>query len=138
MAKRSRHFTQHACRALYSEKSRAFGQGFTESVNLCCDLLRHDSDFITYNECKLTREQFCKPLSFAVKDNHFTFNKQLYDQIDSVTMGSPLRPSLANTSMCALEKMFLDNCPSEFKPILYRRYVDDTFCFLCNKHPVEK
>ena len=29
MAKRSRHFTQHACRALYSEKSRAFGQGFS-------------------------------------------------------------------------------------------------------------
>ena len=28
MAKCSRHFTQHACRALYSEKSRAFGQGF--------------------------------------------------------------------------------------------------------------
>ena len=26
VAKRSRHFTQHACRALYSEKSRAFGQ----------------------------------------------------------------------------------------------------------------
>ena len=27
VAKRSRHFTQHACRTLYSEKSRAFGQG---------------------------------------------------------------------------------------------------------------
>ena len=29
VAKRSRLFTQHACRALYSEKSRAFGQGFS-------------------------------------------------------------------------------------------------------------
>ena len=29
VAKRSRHFTQHACRALYSEKSRAFGQGLS-------------------------------------------------------------------------------------------------------------
>ena len=28
MAKRSRHFAQHACRALYSKKSRTFGQGF--------------------------------------------------------------------------------------------------------------
>ena len=27
-------FTQHACRALYSEKSRAFGQGFTVVFNL--------------------------------------------------------------------------------------------------------
>ena len=31
MAKRSRHFTQHACRALYSEKSRAFGQGLKQA-----------------------------------------------------------------------------------------------------------
>ena len=30
MAKRSRHFTQHACRALYSEKSRASGQGLKD------------------------------------------------------------------------------------------------------------
>ena len=27
VAKRPRHFTQHACQALYSEQSRAFGQG---------------------------------------------------------------------------------------------------------------
>ena len=34
VAKRSRHFTIHECRALYSEKSRAFGQGFRNSVIL--------------------------------------------------------------------------------------------------------
>ena len=37
VAKRSRHFTQYACRALYSEKSRAFGQGFRKNV---CSPLR--------------------------------------------------------------------------------------------------
>ena len=31
VAKRSRNFTQHACRALYSEKSRAFGQGLKQN-----------------------------------------------------------------------------------------------------------
>ena len=28
----AKHFTQHACRVLYSEKSRAFGQGFREKL----------------------------------------------------------------------------------------------------------
>ena len=30
--------------------------------------------------------------------------------------------------MCDLEREFLDDCPSQFKPIIYRHYVDDTFC----------
>ena len=41
-------------------------------------------------------------------------------------MGSPLGPSLAYIFMCTLEHKFLDNCPSEFKPSFYRRYVDAT------------
>ena len=48
-------------------------------------------------------------------------------------MGSPLGPSLANMFMCDLESKFLDDCPSQFKPIIYRRYVDDTFCLFKNK-----
>ena len=28
---------------------------------------------------------------------------------------------------------YLANCPSEYKPVPYRRYVDDTFCLLRNR-----
>ena len=42
-------------------------------------------------------------------------------------MGNPSAPTLANIFLCNLEKRFLDTCPSEFKPVLYRRYLDDTF-----------
>ena len=76
----------------------------------------------------MDRTQFRKLLGFAVKENHFVFNGQLFDQIDGVAMGSPLGPSLANIFMSHLEKRYLANCPSEFKPVLYRRYVDDTYC----------
>ena len=38
VAKRSRRFTQHACRALYSERSRAFGQGFKQHIRSCIQL----------------------------------------------------------------------------------------------------
>ena len=65
------------------------------------------SDYISYNECKFTWEQFCKLLNFAVKDNHCIFDKQLYDQIDGVAMDSKLGPSLANIFLCALKQSFL-------------------------------
>ena len=109
----------------------------TECVNLYCDLLFRDSDSISYNECKFTREKFCKLLKFAVKDNHFMSNKQFYDQNDGVTMGSPLGLSVAKIFMCALEQKFIDKCPSDFKPIPYRGYIDATFCVCRNKEQVD-
>ena len=84
----------------------------------------------------MDRTQFCKLLGFAVKENHFVFNGQLFDQIDGVAMGSPLEPSLANIFMSHLEKRYLANCPSEFKPVLYRRYVDDTYCLFRDRDHV--
>ena len=77
-------------------------------------------------------------MQLAVKENHFLFNGRLYDQIDGVAMGSPLGPTLANIFMSVLETKFMANCPSEFKPILYRRYVDDTYCLFEKVEHVEK
>ena len=31
------------------------------------------------------------------------------------------------------EEQWLSNCPSNFKPVFYRRYVDDTFVLLTDK-----
>ena len=42
-------------------------------------------------------------------------------------MGNPLGPTLANAFLCHHEKNLLKDCPPHFQPILYRRYVDDTF-----------
>jgi hypothetical protein len=42
-------------------------------------------------------------------------------------MGNPLGPSLANVFLCFHEAKWLQDCPTEFKPKFYRRYVDDTF-----------
>lgn len=51
-------------------------------------------------------------------------------------MGSPLAPILANIFMCFNEEKWLNNCPSEFKPVLYRRYVDDTFLLFKKKEDI--
>ena len=48
-------------------------------------------------------------------------------------MGSPLGPTLANASLCHYEKNWLNECPSQFKPVVYRRYVDDIFVLFKSK-----
>ena len=63
----------------------------------------------------------------ACNEPWFIFNETYFKQIDGVAMGSPLGPTLANIFMCFNEKMWLDNCPIEFKPVYYKRYVDDIF-----------
>ena len=69
--------------------------------------------------------------SYSVKNCHFTFNDRIYQQIDGAAMGSPRGPLFANIFMSIHEKSWLHNCPSVFKPLLYRRHVDD--CFLLFK-----
>ncbi|XP_046863266.1 uncharacterized protein LOC124457010 [Xenia sp. Carnegie-2017] len=76
----------------------------------------------------LDSSQFTQLLSLSVKNCHFFFNGQVYQQIDGVAMGSPLGPLFANIFMAFTENSWLHNCPSTFKPLLYQRYVDD--CFL--------
>ncbi|XP_057305452.1 uncharacterized protein LOC130642384 [Hydractinia symbiolongicarpus] len=42
-------------------------------------------------------------------------------------MGSPLGPTFANAFLCYHEQNWLNNCPTEFKPVYFKRYVDDIF-----------
>ena len=42
-------------------------------------------------------------------------------------MGSPLGPTMANVFLQFYELKWLGQCPSKFKLVFYRRYVDDTF-----------
>ena len=42
-------------------------------------------------------------------------------------MGSPLVLTFANLLLVYFEHKWLENCPLQFKPKFYRRYVDDIF-----------
>ena len=53
-------------------------------------------------------------------------------------MGSPLGPILANIFLCHHEKLWLRECPEEFRPLTYVRYVDDTFLLFWDESHVEK
>ena len=86
----------------------------------------------------LTKSSFYKLLKITMFESFFIFDEKLYEQCDDVAMGSPLGPTLANVFMCHFENIWLENCPSHFKPIVYRRFVDDTFVLFRSKDHVEK
>ena len=48
-------------------------------------------------------------------------------------MGSPLGYALANAFLCHYEKIWLNECPSQFKPVVYRHYVDNIFVLFKSK-----
>ena len=75
----------------------------------------------------MKKSEFKDLLSLATKESYFVFNNILYKQIDGVAMGSPLGPSLANAFLTHHEQDWLDSCPLEYRPLYYRRYVDDIF-----------
>ena len=54
-----------------------------------------------------------------------------------MAMGCPLGPTFANIFMCSLEECMLDKCPPSSRPLLYSRYVDDTFLLFRHPHSPE-
>ena len=44
----------------------------------------------------LNKDQFKCLLSSATKESYFLFDEKLYQQVESIAMGSPLGPALAN------------------------------------------
>ena len=64
----------------------------------------------------------------GTKSVHFTFNNEVYVQVDGVAMGSPLGPVIAGIFMVELETKLLTSFGNSVQ--LWRRYVDDTFCII--------
>ena len=63
-------------------------------------------------------------MGIATMSVSFTFNETMFRQIESVSVGSPLSPILANIFVGFHERRLFDRFP---KPFIYLRYVDDTF-----------
>ena len=76
---------------------------------------------------EFTRKEFKQLLELASSESVFMFNDNLYRQLDGLSMGLPLAPCMANAFLSAHEINWLHDCPDSFKPLFYRRYVDDTF-----------
>ena len=85
---------------------------------------------------KLQPENLRNLLLMATSGMLFTFDGQLYEQIDGVSMGSPLGPLFANFFLGHMEDcIFGRSLP--FAPKYYKRYVDDTFLLFSSSEHIE-
>ena len=77
----------------------------------------------------LMRDELKHLLIVCTQQSHFQFNNEFFDQIDGVSMGSPLGPLFANIFMANFEKVHMN----ELKNLginIWLRYVDDIFATL--------
>ena len=105
-----------------------------ETIDLCVNILFSN----TTNIDGITKDHFHELLSICMSESLVLFDGYFYKQIDGVIMGSPLCLTLANIFLCFHEQIWLDNCPVEFKPVIYRGFVDDTFLLFRSKEHIEK
>ena len=103
------------------------------TLNLCVQNLYRNQAHVN----NLTESSFCKLLKFTMFESFFIFAGKFYEQCDGVAMGFPLGPTLANVFMCHFENIWLENSPSHCKPLVYRRFVDDSFLLFRSKDHVE-
>ena len=105
-----------------------------ETIKICCEALYKNQELLS----NINKNQFEKLLRAARCSNYFLFHGIFYQQVDGVAMGPPLGPSLANTFLAHYEQILLSDCPDEFKPVYYKRYVDDIFVLFRSPHHLEK
>ena len=74
-----------------------------------------------------------KLLDIATRNSFFLFNKKLYRQREGLGMGLPHSPVFANIFLAFHEEHWLTNYPAHFKPVFYRRHVDDRFVLFSDK-----
>ena len=95
-----------------------------ETINIIISQIFTTDDTIYHG---FSKTEFTTLLNLAVNDSYFSFNNQLYKQIDGMAMGSPLGPIFANIFLSFHETKWLQDCP--VKPVLYKRYFDNTLWF---------
>ena len=105
-----------------------------ETIDICLGKLNDGSGTI-YN---LPANFFKKLLEMSVFNSIFMFNSKYYKQIDGLGMGLPLSPTLANIFLCHHEENWLNNCPENFRPIFFKRYMDDTIALFREKSHISK
>ena len=60
----------------------------------------------------LTKDELKKLLIVCTQESHFQFNNEFFDQVDGVSMGSPLGPLFANKFMAYVEEKHMENLKS--------------------------
>ena len=103
-----------------------------ETIDLCVENLFKDGTHVG----NWSKDSFCELLTMP--ESLILFDQEFYKRHDGVVMGSPLGSTFSNVFLCCNGKIYLQYCPSKFKPFIYRRYVVDKFLLFCSKHHIPK
>ena len=103
-----------------------------ETIDICINQLFENTDTVEGFKKSELKQLLC----LATKESYFIFNGLLYKQTDGVQWAHLLDlPLLTHFCHTMKKNNWLNNCPQGFKPVLYRRYVDDIFLlFKSNDH----
>ena len=74
-------------------------------------------------------------LEFCLRCTYFTYRGKFYEQVEGAAMGSPISPIVANRFMENFEMRALQSSPNP--PLLWKRFVDDTFVIINKAHKEE-
>ena len=74
-------------------------------------------------------------LEFCLRSTHFTYRGKFYEQVEGAVMGSPVSPIVANLFMENFQMSTLQSSPNP--PLLWKRFVDDTFVIINKVHKEE-
>ena len=105
-----------------------------ETIKICRESPYKNQELLS----NINKNQFEKLLRAALCNNYFLFDGIVYQQVHEIAMGSPLGPSLANVFLAHYEQVWLNDYPDEFKPVYYKKYVDDIFVLFRSPYHLEK
>ena len=72
-----------------------------ETIHILADKAFKDNWFNKTYNMNISKDYLIDLLNVATKKQLFQFNGNLYEQVDGVSMGSPLGPLMANAFMCS-------------------------------------
>ncbi|XP_065651024.1 uncharacterized protein LOC136079229 [Hydra vulgaris] len=104
-----------------------------EIINIATGLFFKDKT----NSKRFSKIHFKKLLQISTSSSHFLFGGKYYDQTDSVAMGSPLAPILANIFVGYHLQTWVNNC-SFTAPFFYKRYVDDIIAIFNSEYEAQE
>ena len=107
----------HHCTSLFTKIP------LEKTINICTNLLDNNEDVTE----SINKFKFKNLLSLATQESYFIFHDILYKQKDGMAMGSHLGPIMTKVFLSFYEIKWLEQCLKEFKPVFYRRYVDNIF-----------
>jgi len=99
-----------------------------ETIEIAVDVIINNTQNL-----KVSKVELKKLFEYATSKSHFLFNGTFYDQIDGVSMGSPLAPTLANLFLGHHEGKWLKDY-TNIGPQFYKRYVDDIIAVFNNEY----